>query len=115
MWHCRGLWGDQLLVGLHPVDEVAYTIAVAVFRRRSRVVARGSERRSLNLNRSSGASTRLKCDLDEMFFPASKEAALARISLRMRGGREFTVSRTYKKNLQLLAQLWFGMEGVAAG
>jgi hypothetical protein len=50
-----------------------------------------------------------------MFFPASKEAALARISRRMRGGREFTVSRTYKKNLQLLAQLWFGMEGVAAG
>ena len=88
---------------------------VAVFRRRSRVVARGSERRSLNLNRSSGASTRLKCDLDEMFFPASKEAAIARISLRMRGGREFTVSRTYKKNLQLLAQLWFGMEGAGAG
>jgi DNA-binding LytR/AlgR family response regulator len=34
--------------------------------------------------------------------------------LRMRGGREFTVTRTYKKNLQLLAQLWIGMEGFAA-
>jgi len=31
--------------------------------------------------------------------------------LRLRGGREFTVTRTYKKNLQLLAQLWIGTEG----
>ena len=31
--------------------------------------------------------------------------------LRMRGGREYTVTRTYKKNLQLLAQLWIGMDG----
>jgi DNA-binding LytR/AlgR family response regulator len=30
--------------------------------------------------------------------------------LRVRGGRQFTVTRTYKKNLQLLAQLWIGME-----
>jgi DNA-binding LytR/AlgR family response regulator len=30
--------------------------------------------------------------------------------LRVRGGREFTVTRTYKKNLQLLAQLWIGTE-----
>jgi DNA-binding LytR/AlgR family response regulator len=35
-------------------------------------------------------------------------------ALRVRGGREFTVTRTYKKNLQLLAQLWIGMEGFAA-
>ena len=34
--------------------------------------------------------------------------------LRVRGGREFTVTRTYKKNLQLLAQLWIGMEDFAA-
>jgi DNA-binding LytR/AlgR family response regulator len=34
--------------------------------------------------------------------------------LRVRGGREFTVTRTYKKNLQLLAQLWIGMEGFAS-
>jgi DNA-binding LytR/AlgR family response regulator len=34
--------------------------------------------------------------------------------LRMRGGREFTVTRTYKKNLQLLAQLWIGMEDFLA-
>ncbi len=34
--------------------------------------------------------------------------------LRVRGGREFTVTRTYKKNLQLLAQLWIGIEGFAA-
>jgi two-component system LytT family response regulator len=34
--------------------------------------------------------------------------------LRVRGGREFTVTRTYKKNLQLLAQSWIGMEGFAA-
>jgi len=31
--------------------------------------------------------------------------------LRVQGGREFTVTRTYKKNLQLLAQLWIGKEG----
>ena len=35
--------------------------------------------------------------------------------LRVRGGREFTVTRTYKNNLQLLAQLWIGMEGFASG
>lgn len=34
--------------------------------------------------------------------------------LRVRGGKEFTVSRTYKSNLQLLAQLWIGMEGFGA-
>ncbi len=34
--------------------------------------------------------------------------------LRVRGGRELTVSRTYKKNLQLLAQVWIGTEGFAA-
>lgn len=33
--------------------------------------------------------------------------------LRVQGGREFTVTRTYKKNLQLLAQLWIGTEGFA--
>ncbi len=31
--------------------------------------------------------------------------------LRVQGGREFTVTRKYKKNLQLLAQLWIGMDG----
>lgn len=35
--------------------------------------------------------------------------------LRVQGGREFTVTRTYKKNLQLLAQLWIGTEGFTAG
>jgi DNA-binding LytR/AlgR family response regulator len=34
--------------------------------------------------------------------------------LRVRGGREFTVTRTYKNNLQLLAQLWIGLEGFAS-
>ncbi len=33
--------------------------------------------------------------------------------LRVRGGREFRVTRTYKRNLQLLAQLWVGTEGFA--
>ncbi|MFZ0138406.1 MAG: LytTR family DNA-binding domain-containing protein [Candidatus Sulfotelmatobacter sp.] len=32
----------------------------------------------------------------------------------VRGGREYTVTRTYKKNLQLLAHLWIGMSGFAA-
>jgi DNA-binding LytR/AlgR family response regulator len=34
--------------------------------------------------------------------------------LRVRGGKEFTVTRTYKKNLQPLAQLWIGIECFAA-
>jgi DNA-binding LytR/AlgR family response regulator len=34
--------------------------------------------------------------------------------LRVRGGRELTATRTYKRNLQLLAQLWIGMEGFAS-
>ena len=34
--------------------------------------------------------------------------------LRVRGGREFTATRTYKKNLQLLAQLWIGTEDFVA-
>ena len=34
--------------------------------------------------------------------------------LSVRGGREFTVTRTYKRNLQRLAQLWIGMEGFTA-
>jgi len=34
--------------------------------------------------------------------------------LRVKGGSEFTVTRTYKRNLQLLAQLWIGIEGFAA-
>ena len=34
--------------------------------------------------------------------------------LRVRGGRELTASRTYKKNLQLLAQCWIGTEGFVA-
>lgn len=34
--------------------------------------------------------------------------------LRMRGGREYTVTRTFKKNLQLLAQLWIGTDGFVA-
>jgi DNA-binding LytR/AlgR family response regulator len=34
--------------------------------------------------------------------------------LRVRGGKEYTVTRTYKKNLQLLAQSWIGTDGFAA-
>lgn len=32
--------------------------------------------------------------------------------LRIRGGKELTVSRTYKKNLKALAQFWFGTSGL---
>ena len=31
--------------------------------------------------------------------------------LRLKGGREYTVTRTYKQNLQLLAQSWIGTDG----
>lgn len=36
-------------------------------------------------------------------------------ALRVRGGREFTVTRTYRKNLHALAQLWIGTNGFVAG
>ena len=35
--------------------------------------------------------------------------------LRLNGGKEYTVTRTYKKNLQALAQSWLGMDGFAIG
>jgi DNA-binding LytR/AlgR family response regulator len=31
--------------------------------------------------------------------------------LRIKGGKEFTVSRTYKKNLRSITRLWFGTDG----
>jgi DNA-binding LytR/AlgR family response regulator len=31
--------------------------------------------------------------------------------LRVSGGRQYTVTRTYKRNLRFLAQLWLGAEG----
>ena len=35
--------------------------------------------------------------------------------LRMKGGKEFNVSRAYKKNLNSIAPLWFGTDGFGAG
>ncbi|MFZ0867971.1 MAG: LytTR family DNA-binding domain-containing protein [Candidatus Sulfotelmatobacter sp.] len=35
--------------------------------------------------------------------------------IHMRGGRQYTVTRTYKKNLQLLARSWIGMSGFSTG
>ena len=35
--------------------------------------------------------------------------------LRIRGGKEFNVSRTYKKNLHSITPLWFGTDGFRAG
>jgi two-component system LytT family response regulator len=34
--------------------------------------------------------------------------------LRIKGGKEFNVSRTYKKNLHCIAPVWFGMDGFRA-
>jgi len=33
--------------------------------------------------------------------------------VRMKGGKEYTVSRTYKKNLKALARFWIGTNGFA--
>jgi two-component system LytT family response regulator len=33
--------------------------------------------------------------------------------LRMRGGKEYTVSRSYKRNLKSIAQFWVGSEAFA--
>ncbi len=35
--------------------------------------------------------------------------------LRIKGGKEFNVSRTYKKNLHSITPLWFGTDGFHAG
>ncbi len=35
--------------------------------------------------------------------------------VRVKGGREYTVTRTYKKNIQLFAELWVGMDTPLAG
>lgn len=35
--------------------------------------------------------------------------------LRLKGGREFTVTRTYKRNLRTLAELWLGNDALFAG
>jgi two-component system LytT family response regulator len=35
--------------------------------------------------------------------------------LRIKGGKEFNVSRTYKRNLHFLTPLWFGTDGFGAG
>jgi two-component system, LytTR family, response regulator len=35
--------------------------------------------------------------------------------LRIRGGKQYTVSRVYKKNLQFLAQSWIGTNGFVVG
>jgi hypothetical protein len=34
--------------------------------------------------------------------------------LKLRNGKEFSVTRTYKRNLAALADLWIGSEGFAA-
>jgi len=36
-------------------------------------------------------------------------------ALRLKGGKEYTVTRTYKKHLHTLAQLWIGMDGLFVG
>ncbi len=35
--------------------------------------------------------------------------------LRIKGGKEFRVSRTYRKNLHSITPLWFGTDGFRAG
>jgi two-component system LytT family response regulator len=36
-------------------------------------------------------------------------------ALRVRGGKEYTVTRKYKKHLHMLAHLWIGVNGFVAG
>jgi len=47
--------------------------------------------------------------VEEIYLSATGEYVL-----RVRGGREFTTTRTYKKNLRLLAHLWIGIENFGA-
>jgi len=43
-----------------------------------------------------------------------RACATGEYELRLRGGKEYTVTRTYKKNLRLLADYWIGTEPFSA-
>jgi two-component system LytT family response regulator len=39
--------------------------------------------------------------------------AIGEYGLRLRGGREYTVTRTYRENLTKIATSWIGTEGIS--
>ena len=60
-----------------------------------------------------GASTSLcSHSAQRSCFFFSHDGQKLRPRQEMRNGREYTVTRTYKKNLKDLAQLWIGTDGL---
>jgi two-component system LytT family response regulator len=49
------------------------------------------------------------------FVEEIQSLATGEYVLRVRGGKQYTVTRTYKKNLHLLAESWIGTDGFVAG
>ena len=49
------------------------------------------------------------------FVEEIRPSSTGEYGLRVKGGKEYTVTRTYKKNLKSLAELWIGTGALFAG
>jgi two-component system LytT family response regulator len=49
--------------------------------------------------------------VNSAFVEEVRPSETGEYQLRLKGGKEFTVTRTYKSNLRSLAGFWFGTEG----
>jgi two-component system LytT family response regulator len=52
--------------------------------------------------------------INASFIEEIQPSATGEYVLRIKGGKEFTVSRTYKKNLHSITPLWFGTDSFRA-
>jgi len=52
--------------------------------------------------------------INPMFVHELKSWSAGRYVLRIKGGKEYKVTRNYKRNLQLLAESWIGTDGFGA-
>jgi DNA-binding LytR/AlgR family response regulator len=52
--------------------------------------------------------------INTSFVEEVRRLSTGRYLLRIKGGKEFRVSRTYKKNLHSITPLWFGRNGFGA-
>jgi DNA-binding LytR/AlgR family response regulator len=51
------------------------------------------------------------CLVNAAFVEEIQPLSTGEYVLRVRGGKKYTVTRTYKKNLHLLAESWIGIDG----
>jgi hypothetical protein len=49
------------------------------------------------------------------FVEGIRSSSTGEYGLQIKGGKEFTVTRTYKKNLKFLAKFWIGTGGFFSG